>query len=996
MGRKNKMTTRQWTGLENKELQKQKENKSMYKIGTWNVRSIQGKEKELEEEFEEIELEILAITETKKKGNGMFTTEKGNVFIYSGVETNKRAAAGIGCIINQRIAEQISKWKAWSERILSVDLVNKNKNAKTIIVIYGPNEDDTAENKNKFWEELTKATEEAEGKIFIMGDFNSRVGKKDDIYKTVVGMHGETVRNNNGERMLDFCIINRLIITNTFFEHKDIHKYTREIKSRNEKSIIDYILVEEDNRQIVLDTKVRRGPEIDSDHYLVITKLREELEEKNEHKRDKVIEYESIRTYKLLEQESAIRYKNTLDKKCKNEQDEGRNVEELWNYFKNAVLETAKEICGITRKTNKNRQTAWWSEEIKTQVRIKKRRWKDYINNRTPEKYELYKTERKKVKELVTMSKKQKWKEFGDKMERDSKNNQKLFYKTLKTLRTDKSQEVNHIKNKNGEIITEDSEIMKRWKEYFQELLGNNRDTEQRTRQREIIEENNDQNITAKELNDVIRNLKNGKAPGHDKITSEMIKNMGTEAKKILLKIYNMIWNIEQIPNDWQKALIVPIYKKGDRYDCNNYRGITLLCVGMKIYEQILDTKIRKAIEDTLEESQSGFRKGRSTQDHIFTVKQIIEKSVVQEKTVFMGFIDLEKAFDKVPRERLWEILERRGINKKIIRIIKNIYENNTNSVISQNRRSEPFNTKEGLRQGGGLSPLLFTIYIDEIIKKCSKVTKKLHVGYKNLQRINISEGAFADDIMILTENEKDLQTNLEIWNKTLDEYGMTLNKNKTKVMVVGGEQVKMNIKIGGIKIEQVTTFKYLGVNIAESGRQDKEINDRIEKTMKLYHIMNKTFIGKQEISKETKINVFKSIFRPILTFGCESWVLTQRMKNKLQAVEMKFLRRIRGVTKMDRLKNVKIREELKIQSTLDFIERRQLSWWGHLHRMKNERPVKQIWQAKIKKRRKRGRPRKTWDSVIEEIIRNKGKTWTNARELAANKKEWARFVHEL
>src|SRR5699024_4747353 len=108
-------------------------------------------------------------------------------------------------------------------------------------------------------------------------------------------------------------------------------------------------------------------------------------------------------------------------------------------------------------------------------------------------------------------------------------------------------------------------------------------------------------------------------------------------------------------------------HKSGDRYNCNNYRGITLLSTAMKIYEKVIDKKMRPIIENTLEESQSGFRKGRTIQDHIFTVEQVVEKVVTQGRDIYLGFIDMEKAFDNVPRNKLWEILDRRGINQKII-----------------------------------------------------------------------------------------------------------------------------------------------------------------------------------------------------------------------------------------------------------------------------------------------------------------------------------------
>ena len=144
---------------------------------------------------------------------------------------------------------------------------------------------------------------------------------------------------------------------------------------------------------------------------------------------------------------------------------------------------------------------------------------------------------------------------------------------------------------------------------------------------------------------------------------------MGEEGVERLREIYNIIWIEEYVPQDWKTALIVPIYKNGDRSNCNNYRGITLLSTAIKILEIVMERKIRQITESSLEESQSGFRKGRSTQDHIFTIKQIIEKVAQQGRAVYIGFIDLEKAFDTVPRDRVWDILRDRGVNRKLIRM---------------------------------------------------------------------------------------------------------------------------------------------------------------------------------------------------------------------------------------------------------------------------------------------------------------------------------------
>lgn len=953
---------------------------------------------ELQEEFEKTGLSILAITETKKKGIGSMELSNGHVFIYSGVPKTNRAAAGVGLIINKDIKHKIKKWDGNSERILKVEMKGQNGGKMTIIVAYGPNEDAKAEEKDMFWEKLTNATETCDGKIYVLGDFNARVGITDKEYETIIGRYGENVRNNNGLRMLDYCQLNNLIITNTFYQHKDIHKYTRAEPSRQEKSIIDYIVVQEGNKSSIIDVRVRRGPEIGSDHFLLVAKIKQETTnfDKERKLRDTTTEHETIRSYRLNNENIATKYRTEIKKEIEARiNDSELSAKELWNHFKDIVIDTAKKVCG-TFKTNKDKkQTAWWTDEIKKQVKIKKKSWKQYLATKTEENYKIYKEQRKHVKTLVNSAKREAWEEFGEKMEKDSKNNQKLFYKVLKNLRNEKQNVNLGIKNNKGEILTDNNKIMERWREYFCSLL--NTDTDQNEHTSEETTETNpmdSREITHQELNEAIKKLKNGKAPGHDKITSEMIKQLGQTGKGLLLQLLNKTWEEESIPQDWEIGIILPIFKKGDNKECKNYRGITLLSTVLKVYEQILNNRLKEQIEHTLSEAQSGFRKGRSAQDHIFTLQQIIRKKKEKSKSVYLAFLDMEKAFDRVPRKKIWESLHRRGADGKLIKSIQSLYKRTQNYVISKNRKSELFTTQEGLRQGGGLSPSLFIVFMDEIIRECNQKVNKLNVGHRNLETIQISECVFADDVAIMTNTETHLQENIDIWNTILKKYSMKINKEKTKVMAVAENGRTIQIQIENDTLEQVRNFQYLGVIIDEEGKQDLEINRRIEQTVKCYYALNRNFLSRKQISKKTKINIYKSIYRPILTYGCETWIMTDRQKSKIQATEMKYLRRVKGVTRTDRNRNQDIRNELGVQSIFEFIDRRKLSWWGHMQRMGDTRTVKRVWQTKTDGKRRRGRPRLTWDGSVGKILADRGVSWNQAAVMARNKKDWCKFVY--
>lgn len=293
------------------------------------------------------------------------------------------------------------------------------------------------------------------------------------------------------------------------------------------------------------------------------------------------------------------------------------------------------------------------------------------------------------------------------------------------------------------------------------------------------------------------------------------------------------------------------------------------------------------------------------------------------------------------------------------------------------------------------LSPTLFNIVMDDIMKEVKEKVKRLQVGYKNMEVVTIGECAFADDLAIFAKNEKDMQFNLEIWEEALRKRNLKMNLDKTRVMKIGKNTTKMTIELNGRVIEQTDVYKYLGVKIQSDGKNEAEINERLESTMKLYHALNSKFIRRREISTGTKLTVYNTIFRPILTYGSESWILTRQQKSKLQAVEMKYLRAVKGVTRRDRIRNASIREQLKVESTLEFIDRQHLKWFGHMVRMDKDRQVKRVWQARTARKRSRGRPRRKWDDMIAETLKEREMSWREGEKIAKDRKEWACVVYK-
>ena len=222
----------------------------------------------------------------------------------------------------------------------------------------------------------------------------------------------------------------------------------------------------------------------------------------------------------------------------------------------------------------------------------------------------------------------------------------------------------------------------------------------QMEREREVVEEGErTEGIFLEEIREAIKTLRNGKSPGTDGLNAELYKT-GEGVELWLLELLNEIWDKERIPDEWSRAVICPIYKKGDKRICNNYRGIALLNVASKIYERILERRLRIKVEDKLGSWQYGFRAGKSTMNPIFYMKMMIEKTIEWNKGADVAFVDFEKAFDRIDREKLWRALDEQEyeIPQKLKRAIKSTYCSTRNKIRGEVREEGWFEVSSGGR----------------------------------------------------------------------------------------------------------------------------------------------------------------------------------------------------------------------------------------------------------------------------------------------------------
>lgn len=202
-------------------------------------------------------------------------------------------------------------------------------------------------------------------------------------------------------------------------------------------------------------------------------------------------------------------------------------------------------------------------------------------------------------------------------------------------------------------------EVINVWKEHFEELLNGEVNKEM---DMDISVYQNVQpkveNPSLEEVIQAIKEMKNYKAPGSDGISSEMLKAGGIELASQLHKLIEDIWEKEEMPLDWEEAVIVPLHKKGDKEDPKNYRGISLLNTSYKVLSKIIQRRIEVYSEEIIEDHQAGFQKGRSTIDQIFVIKEVISKYWEFNRSFYELFVDFRKAYDSILRDKLWKQLE--------------------------------------------------------------------------------------------------------------------------------------------------------------------------------------------------------------------------------------------------------------------------------------------------------------------------------------------------
>ncbi|KAK3568269.1 hypothetical protein QTP86_002779 [Hemibagrus guttatus] len=339
---------------------------------------------------------------------------------------------------------------------------------------------------------------------------------------------------------------------------------------------------------------------------------------------------------------------------------------------------------------------------------------------------------------------------------------------------------------------------------------------------------------------------------------------------------------------------------------------------GVNSVEQKVD-KIRKdEVRKALKRMKSG--KAVGPDDIPVEVWKCLGEAAVEFLASLFNRVleNLEKAYDRVPREELWYCMRKSGVAEKYVRVVQDMYERSRTVVRCDVGQTEEFNVEVGLHQGSALSPFLFAIVMDQLSEEVRQESPWTMM--------------FADDIVICSESREQVEENLERWRFALERRGMKVSRSKTEYMCVNEREGSGTVRLQGEEVKKVQEFKYLGSTVQSNGECGKEVKKRVQAGWNGWRKVSGVLCD-QKISARIKGKVYRTVVRPAMLYGLETVSLRKRQESELEVAELKMLRFSLGVTRLDRIRNEYIRGTAHVGRLGDKVREARLRWFGHVQR---------------------------------------------------------------
>lgn len=805
------------------------------------------------------------------------------------------------------------------------------------------------EEYNARLDEVTERIREYEsaGPVLLIGDFNARIGnsKNHPELQAFVSEDGEDCVTPAGRCLLDFardrgffCLNGRRAqLPHTFFK-----------KGRG-VSVIDYAFVSQADRALFSGLVIEPEKDVHTDHALIWTELKGISVRKPVVRRAAATRWNQKKVVlppgaSMTGSELPLDHPNSpvivrLRADCNVRfthfkiPESEENPTEVWTKLYGELCAVADTHLG--RVSPCTTLPAWWDKEVRAAVVARRKAYgalrklakagqcsDEEIDAAHTEYMEravtastLVKKKRRECDQVKLKSIDEKF--FSDKAE---------FWRELRYLGYGvKSNKLIPLEDANGFTHSQGEEALKLWAAYFA-ALGNETSVnaqfaEFHTQVLSDVERAAEKGweegcipsakqalpfatgpFSREEFLDALHLMKNGKA--YTDVPAELLKAGGGSLHRALLAFCNLCWATEKLPEKWLEGTVVPIAKVPVPTSAGDYRGITLLSIVGKLFLRMIQKRMTEALESTnsLINEQAGFRQGRSTTQQTYSLYESLWRRRNERKTTFVCFVDIRKAYDRVWRKGLWYKLYMLGFRGKLLRVLSQLYSNVRSNVRIDGELSEPFGINIGLRQGCVLSPLLFLVFVNDLLEGMAAKNTGIRIVARDREGNRVEVGLvgllFADDLVIEAGSMEDLEAALQCLTEWCGRWQLDVNEAKTKVMVVvpAGEQTPTlppgRFTVQGKPIGQTSVYEYLGTLICDDLSWDKEIRERQKQIrQKVQHIHR--VLAEQAISVPARLAVFSAVVDSTALWGSEIWNVDAKSVMPIERARKEGLRKI-------------------------------------------------------------------------------------------------------
>lgn len=813
--------------------------------------------------------------------------EGGWLGVGRGRKVGEKRGGGVGILVKEKtdrniteisLQEQTESKLGYNKGDIITVKIKEDKVEWWVTVVYMGVEGMENRNENrKLYEALMEVGERVgKQRWLVMGDFNGHIG-----------LNNMPV-NKNGDMLLDFQEKTNLKIKN--WELEDPITW----RDRGQESAIDYILVNEEIEKE--DCRIWKNEEVDiADHIMIgITCGKVNKTNKTPRAVWKRKWNTSNRDWEKYEKELCEKLRN-------NYENENRTVDEWEKKTKQVIVQVAENTIGVKKyMTGPTKLKGWWDEEVETAVvnrksknRKQRKLWKQLAREGEQDRHEWegawqeYKSA-KKATQIVINRKIAEWeRQQAIKLNNMARGEREKegWRRLIRNLgKMDINQRV--ALKMEGKVTEKDHETRSVIEKYWGPVICKaTKEKEEKNitiySDRRVMD---NEGIEEREVERVIKVLKNGKAAGTDGIIGELLKYGGKAAVTTLHKIYNKVLEEGEVPLDWKKSRVTLIHKGGgkDRLDIANYRPIAVINIFAKIFGMVINEKLKAWTEShkILGEEQSGFRKGRGGLENVLTLKEIIARNKQLKKELYLVFIDIEKAYDTVNRQILIKLLRHIGVDEKIVEVIENLYNDNKVQFTLGDITTDWLQNNIGVRQGCVMSPILFNLYLEELLVRIRKSKKGVKVGGGTLGCL-----AYADDIVLMAESKGEMEDLLHITNTYGKEWELKFSEKKCKVMEFNTEERNQWV-LGNTVLEIVDKYIYLGLEVNKEGigeEKQRKINEG--KARKMAGIIMNS--GSRSINKfDVGKSLWKGVAVPYCLYGSEITKYREADITKLEIVQ--------------------------------------------------------------------------------------------------------------